>query len=553
MSKTTKNWKKTDNLENEVREHEKELEAIKEALEKNNMNALNNLQIKNIPKSSRFSGKLPKRLTDKEKERRDEIRRLKEVEGLDKIQQQLFKQVRGRRKIDPLDKKILTTNRRFMDNDDIFAMNLNKECERILGKENSKQPIPNKTMANAWRNKSKNDKKILRKNNAYPLSAINRKNKTKEKNKKKILTDEEKDEEYLAKLNKEIKQFYMEKTKEIFDFLKEIYLCRYIDCFLKEGYDIFEEFIALPKDFFDKMEKPFLNKEQQEKLYNKLSIFNNKKNEEIEKEKNNNGGKLKSKTQQNFNKKSQKYSSNIISNLKENNNKEENILNENNNISNNNNKNINDTSPLIAKEEILNNNFDIVKLEKQREEEFKKAVKEWRNNNNSNNLISTPSNEQNNKINQESNAPVNNSSLLINTPNDIVCCWNCFKPIKKENATNRVYKNKYENSILFENKNFCNLKCIKEYEKKKKTIFVCFHCNKVFDLYKGFISHDGEKFCSTKCKENFIEIENSILKNNNNEKKKEKNKKKKNEIPNKIISNDLDYYEGDDYDPMDDF
>ena len=540
MSKTARNWKKSDNLENEVKDQEKELEAIKEALEKNNMNALNNLQIKNIPKSSRFSGKLPKRLTEKEKERRDEMRRLKEVENLDKIQQQLFKQVKGRRKIEPLDKKMLTTNKKFLniEKDDIFAINLNKECDRILGKENSKQPLPNKTMGTAWRNKSKNDKKIKRHNNAFPLSAINRKNKSKEKNIQNILTDEEKDEEYLKKLNIEIKQFYMEKTKEIFDFLKEINLCRYIDCFLKEGYDLFEEFIELPKDFFEKMEKPFLSKEQQEKLYNKLSIFKNKKNDEIGKEKNNKSGKLLSKTQQNFSKNKQK-SNNKIPNLKENINKKENIIKDNNNI--------NDTSPIIAKNEFLNTNIDIAELEKQREEEFKKAVNEWRNNKISNDLISKPKNDQ------EANAPVNNTSLLVNSPNDIVCCWNCFKPIKKENSSEKVYQNKLDSSILFENKNFCNLKCIKEYEKKKKTIFVCFHCNKVFDLFQGFVAHDGEKFCSTKCKDNFIEIENSILKNNNNEKKKEKNKKKKNEIPKKIINNDIDYYEGDDYDPMDDF
>ena len=167
MSKTTKNWKKSDNLENEVKDHEKELEAIKEALEKNNMNAINNLQIKNIPKTNRYSAKVPKRLTEKEKERRDEIRRLKEVEDLNKMQQQLFKQVKSRRKIEPIDKRILTTNNKFIniDKDDIFAMNLNKECDRILGNENSKQSISNKTVTTVWRNNSKNksNKKIIKK------------------------------------------------------------------------------------------------------------------------------------------------------------------------------------------------------------------------------------------------------------------------------------------------------------------------------------------------------------------------------------------------------
>ena len=214
MSKTTKNWKKTDNLENEVKEHEKELEAIKEALEKNNMNAINNLQIKNIPKTNQYSAKIPKRLTEKEKERRDEMRRIKEVEDLDKIQQQSFKQVKNRRKIEPIDKRILTTNNKFIniDKDDLFAINLNKECDRILGNENSKQSKPIKT-ATTWRKNSKNhsNKKIIKKKDnkgsAYPLSAINRKNTKNEKNKEKVLNDEEKDEQFLKTLDDELKKF----------------------------------------------------------------------------------------------------------------------------------------------------------------------------------------------------------------------------------------------------------------------------------------------------------------------------------------------------------
>ena len=99
MQKIIKKGKKIDNLENEVKEHEMELKAIKEAFEKRNFNALNTLPIKNLPKSGRLSAKAPKRLSQKEKEKRDEIRRLKEVEDLNKMQQQLFKQVKSRKKI----------------------------------------------------------------------------------------------------------------------------------------------------------------------------------------------------------------------------------------------------------------------------------------------------------------------------------------------------------------------------------------------------------------------------------------------------------------------
>ena len=153
MQKTTKKVKRIDNLEKEVKEHERELKAIKEAFESHNINALNTLRMQNIPKTSRLSAKPPKKLSSKEKERRDDIRRWKEVEDLNKIQQSLFKQVKGRKKIEPIDKRIFTANQRFtnIDKDDIFAINLNKECDRILGNENSKQFKPNKTMSTTWR------------------------------------------------------------------------------------------------------------------------------------------------------------------------------------------------------------------------------------------------------------------------------------------------------------------------------------------------------------------------------------------------------------------
>ena len=560
MQKIIKKGKKIDNLENEVKEHEMELKAIKEAFEKKNFNALNTLPIKHLPKSGRLSAKAPKKLSQKEKEKRDEIRRLKEVEDLNKMQQQLFKQVKSRKKIEPIDKKILTNRNGFnIDNDDIFAINLNKDFERIFGNDKTKQPMNNKTVTTTWRKKLSANKNISHKKDkkkqqiiGYPLSAIDRRKKICEKSKEKVMSDKEKDENYLNTLDEGLKIFYLEKTKEIFELLKQIHLSRYIDCFLKEGYDIFEEFIQLPLDFFDKMEKPFLNKEQQEKLFKKLSIFKTKNNinkneEKVRKriEEIINKEKAFPKTENNF------YKSKIDKpngGIKENNN----LINNNINI-NNNEVILNDTSPLIKKEELFYTNID--ELEKQRTEDFKKAVEDWRNNNNTN------TNNNNNKdqmSNKESNAPVNESSILVNSPNEMICCWNCFKPIKKENSIQKDYDNKLDKSILFINKNFCNSKCIKEYEKKKKTKIVCFQCNKIFDIYQGFVAHDGDKFCSTDCKNKYIEIEKSIKKNNkqkNKNKNTEQDKGNKNEIQNNNNNKNIDedYYEGDDYDPMDDF
>ena len=153
MQKIIKKGKKLDNLENEVKEHEMELKAIKEAFTKKNLNALNTLPIKNLPKTGRFSAKAPKRLSQKEKERRDEIRRLKEVEDLNKMQKQLFNQVKSRKKIEPIDKKLLTKNNNFynIDNEDIFAINLNKDFERIFGNDKTKPVMANKTATTTWR------------------------------------------------------------------------------------------------------------------------------------------------------------------------------------------------------------------------------------------------------------------------------------------------------------------------------------------------------------------------------------------------------------------
>ena len=55
---------KTKNLELDVKEKELEYEAIKEAIEKGNMNILSNFNIKNI-KSTKFSTKIPKKLSEK--------------------------------------------------------------------------------------------------------------------------------------------------------------------------------------------------------------------------------------------------------------------------------------------------------------------------------------------------------------------------------------------------------------------------------------------------------------------------------------------------------
>ena len=126
--KIIKKTNKTQNLELDVKEKELEYQAIKEAIEKGNIDLLSNLNMNNL-KSTKISTKIPKKLSEKEKEKRDEIRRLKEAEDLAQIQQKLFRQIKGKRKIEPIHKKSLYTNK------DVFGSNIEKECEKVFPKE----------------------------------------------------------------------------------------------------------------------------------------------------------------------------------------------------------------------------------------------------------------------------------------------------------------------------------------------------------------------------------------------------------------------------------
>jgi hypothetical protein len=61
LHKNNKKTNKTQNLEIDVKEKELEYEAIKEAIEKGNIDILSNFQLKNI-KSTKNSTKIPKKL-----------------------------------------------------------------------------------------------------------------------------------------------------------------------------------------------------------------------------------------------------------------------------------------------------------------------------------------------------------------------------------------------------------------------------------------------------------------------------------------------------------
>ena len=554
---------KTKTLEQDVKEKELEYEAIKEAIEKGDINLLSNFKTKGMKGQSKFSAKIPKKLSEKEKEKRDEIRRLKEAEDLAQIQQKLFRQVKGRRKIEPLyNKKGLYSHK------DIFASNLDKECEKILIKDEKLNKHKKNELAKSHNNMN-NENVIMKKKYKIDCDKVIKE------------TDEEKDNEYLNELDKDIKNFYIEKCGEIFNFLKDIHLCRYIDEFLKRGLDIYEEFIEIKEDFFKNMKEPFLNESQQKKFFTKLhDIKNDDKNNKQIKQINNihqnneiinqnnilnkpNGQKniennkdVKTSPIDNINinqiiSKAQKLTEIDIQTSPQN--KNQNI--------------IKDTSAKISPEELMyRTSNDIEFLEQKRSEEFKKAVENWRNNN----ISSRPNTSHlsmNNKITSE-------IGININQPMKqkiMSYCWNCYKKFVKEEGVSKEYSNNFHLNEKYNTKNFCSLKCNKDYEKKQRSQYMCFECKKMCNLMNGFIAFEGNKFCSNNCKNKCIEEEKKSMNNQKKKNKKNKNKKDKSgEIQNepnieigneakeetdnkekehdKIIEKDVE-----DYDPMDDF
>ena len=82
----------TKELENNLKEDERELLAIKDAFEKGHFEGLEKLPLK-LDKYNKYgtSIKMPKKLSEKEKKRREERKRLKDLENLEKIQKKLFK------------------------------------------------------------------------------------------------------------------------------------------------------------------------------------------------------------------------------------------------------------------------------------------------------------------------------------------------------------------------------------------------------------------------------------------------------------------------------
>ena len=179
---------------------------------------------------------MPKKLSEKEKKRREEMKRLKDVENLEKIQKKLFKDRPGKNnKINPIKKQEITNyENAFLkecrevfskDNKSISKASLNttknNEKEKEKEKEKNKNSINSSRLPSRQENKSKNNNDD---NNTMRI--------THEKIEIECDIDAPLDEKFLKNLKDEDRDFYENQTGEVFNLLKSINLARFIEKFI---------------------------------------------------------------------------------------------------------------------------------------------------------------------------------------------------------------------------------------------------------------------------------------------------------------------------------
>ena len=90
--------------------------------------------------------------------------------------------------------------------------------------------------------------------------------------------DKKDDAIFLSKLSERELDFYEKRAKVIFDFLKSINLIRYIDSFIKDGFESKEDLMEIQEDYFE--ENKSFNKNQQKKILSKAKEYLNEYNKQ---------------------------------------------------------------------------------------------------------------------------------------------------------------------------------------------------------------------------------------------------------------------------------
>ena len=91
--------------------------------------------------------------------------------------------------------------------------------------------------------------------------------------------DKKEDEIFLSKLSEREKFFYEIRAKDIYEFLKSLNLIRYIDSFIKDGFETKEDLMEIQEDYFE--ENKNFNKNQQKKILLKSKEYLNEYNQNI--------------------------------------------------------------------------------------------------------------------------------------------------------------------------------------------------------------------------------------------------------------------------------
>lgn len=456
MSNTFRIKKPSERLRQSVEEDEREFNIIKEVIEKGNTKVLESFPI-NFPKTKvNVSARIPKQLSQIEIKKREERRKLKEIENLELIQSKLFAQRKGKRNlIEPL-------KHRPSLGDIKYENKLFKECREMFSKENAPFPYQNtnptipvtqsqKVPLISKKYKIKAQSNITHTEQNQHSNIMKRSYNNKQKIEIECDLDKQQDEEYLRTLSQEEISFYKSKCKDLYEFLHNIGLLRFIDKFIKEGFNQVDDLLNISKNYFGKKDFDFINKTQQEKLYESIKERNEQMKTKVNKHNNNMQNMLFNRTFSDFG---------------------------------------------------LNTRFN--------REMFEKI--------------------------------------------EIGVCWICFKALDKKDAIIKEIQEEDDENVVVVEKCFCSEKCVKIFENRKQNIIICYQCEKTFNMINGFVLYEGEKYCSRKCKQEYID---SLvqLEEEKDEDKKENDIDKENLNDNKDNEEDDDIsdYEGDHYDPMDDF
>lgn len=476
MSKTLNSKKPSDKMQKDIEDDEKELNLIKEVIEKGNLKAIESFPI-NLPKGNKNITKtrIPKKLSQNEIKKREERKKLKEIENLENIQNKLFSQRKAKRNlIEPLKHKpsvgeFAYENKLLKECRQMFSNNANNNSNNSNSNRppstanKTQQPIVKQhtsTSSTQYNNKNKNNNTVQPFPNTNkptqddaPSSALTAMKRTFTKQKIEIECDldKQKDEEYINALSNDEISFYQNQTKDLYEFLLSIGLLRYIENFIKEGYDMIEDILNLPEDYFNNQDKPFLTKQQQQKLYENIK-------------------ELKSKS------------------------------------------------------------------------EVKQPIK------------SKPQHKPNSALNRTfSDFGLNTRvNKVLFERIEICVCWICYKPLDRNDAIIRAINEEYNNEdIGVDEKCFCSEKCVKVFENKQQNMLICFQCEKRFDMTNGFVIYEGQKFCSRKCKQEYIESVSTS--SQMKVKEEQQNENEINNNNNNVDDGECSDYEGDYYDPMEDF